>query len=156
MDMIGLGSISTSPPHTQISLKDVVHKLDRFLTYVLEHKSLWSKAASIFTPECSPDDYPIRSEELNLGVFTSIERDIIACALIRKYDNEFIYHCNKKNCGEGCIYSIHTCTHSGCNVRYSLKYQMEHEEICPFKLIPCSRDCGEAVIRQEMKVRFID
>jgi hypothetical protein len=152
MEMIGLGSISRLPPHTSLSLRDVVHKLDRFSSFVLESKSLWSKAASMFTPEYSPQFFPQRRELLRGGVFTDPERDLIACALIRKYDLDHRYHCAVKGCGQECVYSIHACPHPGCSVRFSLKYQREHEDVCVFRVVTCPRECGESLPRQGMAV----
>lgn len=152
MDMIGLGSIARNPPNMQFTLKDILHKLDKFSSYVLEKKSLWSKAASMFTPEYTPEFFPQRSEVLRNGVFTDVEREVIACALIRKYDTEYKYHCDRVNCGQQCIYSIHVCPNPGCTVKYSLKYQAEHNDTCPFRVISCPRDCGESHSKQDMKV----
>lgn len=155
MDMIGLGSISYNPSNQPPTLREILHKLDKFSSYVLEKKSLWSKAASMFTPEYTPEFFPQRSEMLRLGVFTDLERELIACALIRKYDLEYKYHCDRVNCGQQCIYSIHVCSNPGCTVKYSLKYQAEHNDSCPFRVISCPRDCGETHSKQDMKVQWI-
>jgi hypothetical protein len=152
MEMIGLGSISRVPPNTSLSLRDLTHKLDRFSSFVLESKSLWSKAASMFTPEYTPEFFPQRRELLRRGVFTDAERELIACALIRKYDLEYRYHCDQPSCGQQCVYSIHACGHPGCAVRYSLKYQREHEEACPFRVIACPRECGDSLAKQDIAV----
>jgi homogentisate solanesyltransferase len=147
MESLGLASVSES-----LTIKDVYHRLDKFTSYVVEKKSLWSKAASIFTAEYSPEFFDKRAEEMTAGVFTIAERNEISRALIRRYDKPNRYHCDQMSCGDRCLYSIHPCDNEGCTVQFSLKYRRDHDEVCPFKIIPCFRECGESTMKRAMKV----
>ncbi len=164
MDMIGFGSISptsSSPSlgihsHTNhsasVTLKEILGRLDRFQSYVIERKSFWSTAASLFSSDYSPDQFPVRAAHLSSGVFPPSERELMASSLIRRYDEQFEYHCSVSHCGEKCKYSLHACQNEGCNARYTLRDQKEHEEICQFQLIACQRECEEMIKRKDMQV----
>ena len=40
------------------------------------------------------------------------------------------------------------CLSSGCSVVYSRKYTMDHDAICPYKIVQCQRECGDTFPRR--------
>ena len=82
--------------------------------------------------------------------FPAKEREALARTVVRKHDIENYYHCKVQNCGDTCIYKIVTCPNARCEVQYNVKYTDKHDSICPQKIIPCNRVCGEIVTRCSM------
>mmetsp|Transcript_16013 Transcript_16013/g.24150 ORF Transcript_16013/g.24150 Transcript_16013/m.24150 type:complete len:305 (-) Transcript_16013:7-921(-) len=127
METLGLASISE-----RFDMKHVHHVLDKFLTLVLNKKSAWSKAASIFGGEYSPEQLPQRAKELDRDAFTSEERREIAKLLIRKYDTDNEYHCEESRCGSSCVFAPYYCNNDGCTAVFSMKWRGQHDGIFPF------------------------
>lgn len=76
------------------------------------------------------------------------ERSFIAKALIKKHDVDFKFHCNIKNCGEACEFAPEACLNPGCSSVHSRKYHLDHDAICPHKIVPCERNCGDTFPRR--------
>ena len=101
--------------------------------------------------------------------FRADEREALANALIHKHDTDFSFHCNVKNCNSsttpssssssssgitlqsGCPYAPVLCTNKGCEVVFSKKWGANHDARCPYKVIDCSRTCGENMARKEVE-----
>lgn len=56
-----------------------------------------------------------------------------------------------KNCGKSCIFGIEFCPNSPCIEQYSRKWSQQHDAICPEKILPCTRQCGEIMPRKNME-----
>jgi hypothetical protein len=89
-----------------------------------------------------------RFAHCNEVVYPAKERDLLARTIIRKHDTQNTYHCNKKNCGNDCIFAPVCCPNENCDVIYSLKWAAKHDEICPHKIVGCYRECGETFPRR--------
>ena len=148
METMGLASISET-----MDLNEVNVRLDKFLIRILNKKSAWSQAISIFSGEYSPELLPKRALDLDRFIFPADERTLLAKILIRKYDSQFEFHCNSKNCGANCIYAPFYCGNDGCTTVLSLKWKSQHDSVCPFKVVECPRQCGEVCSRRSVQVR---
>jgi hypothetical protein len=147
METVGLASISE-----HMDLREVNLRLDKFLIQVVNKKSAWSQALSMFSGEYLPEMLPQRALELDKFIFSQEERRMLAKTLIKKYDHRFEYHCDKAHCGSNCIYSPYFCNNDGCTTVFSLKYKDEHDAVCPFKITECPRHCGGWASRRTMQV----
>ena len=43
---------------------------------------------------------------------------------------------------------------NGCSVVYSRKYTVDHDAVCPHKIVQCSRECGDTFPRRQMEVHM--
>ncbi|CAE7521852.1 unnamed protein product, partial [Symbiodinium microadriaticum] len=146
METLGLASICES-----MDLKEINVRLDKFMIQVLNKKSAWSQAISIFSGDYDPELLPRRAVELDQFIFPQEERVSLAKILIRKYDSAFEFHCDRKHCGPNCMYAPYYCNYDGCTTVFSLKWKDQHDEVCPFKLVECSRQCGAFVSRTALQ-----
>lgn len=147
MGTLGLASICDV-----MDLKEIHMRLDKFMIRVLNKKSAWSQAMSIFSGDYDPELLPRRALDLDKFIFPQQERALLAKILIRKYDSEFKFHCDVANCGANCVYAPYTCVNDGCTTVLSLKWKDRHDEECPYKTVECSRQCGVFVSRRSMQV----
>jgi hypothetical protein len=153
MDTLGLGAKSET-----MNLHDIEILIQKFLTIVINNKSVWSKAMSIFNDDVVIENIPSRYADLSNDLFTQREAIAIATMIIHKYDIDFTYHCNlvtlstsEMIAAHQCPFSPFACPNNGCRVTMSRKHFELHDQICPFKMVECSRQCGDTVMRQKME-----
>ena len=85
--------------------------------------------------------------QCNTAYFPWQERESLARTIIRKHDHEYSYHCNVQHCGKLCEFSIVTCPNEECDIMFNQKHSQSHDTLCPQKVIPCDRLCGETMKR---------
>jgi hypothetical protein len=111
-------------------------------------KSNWG---NIFGP--SNTDVADRMGEKAFSIYkaqicTDGELTSIASVVVRKFDNDFEFHCNKSRCGDKCVwYAVH-CPHIGCDVKVSRAHARRHDDVCPHKVLECERKCGDSMPRR--------
>ncbi len=133
---------------TSYSYERIVELLDAFIQ---SSSSALSMASSIIATNKNTSEYQEqRINEVNRLYFTKEERLALGRLLLRKYDIVYTYHCNQKNCGQLCDFRIEQCVNTNCFVQYSHKWFSEHDAICPEKILPCERTCGEEILRKNM------
>ncbi|KAH7849291.1 hypothetical protein Vadar_015767 [Vaccinium darrowii] len=49
-----------------------------------------------------------------------------------------------------CNFRTMNCTNEGCNARFCASHLVDHESICPFKILPCEQKCPDSIMRREM------
>lgn len=147
METLGLASISET-----MDLREVNLRLDKFMIQVVNRKSVWSQAMSVFTGEYLPEMLPRRAMEIDRYIFSQEERRLLAKILIRKYDHRYEYHCATEHCGPNCMFAPFFCNNDGCTSVFSLKHKEDHDAKCPFKIIECPRLCGGWASRRAMQV----
>lgn len=118
-------------------------------------QSGWAMASAALQTGNAVEYQAQRAMEV-LKVCPVIERTEISKLVIRKYDKNYEYHCDAKNCGDQCIFQRETCPNDNCGVIYSRKWNMKHDAICPEKIVDCDRLCGETVIRKNMAVHLAE
>jgi len=88
------------------------------------------------------------------------DRHRLAVTLVRGgYDCDNQAHCSSCYGGEEALYEHKmicpfrpvSCPNDGCPCSFSLRQQDKHDARCAFKLIDCVLECGELVMRREMK-----
>ena len=84
------------------------------------------------------------------AVFTEAERRQIARLIIRRFDTNHCYHCDMMFCGSSCQFAVYACGNVGCMERMSVKWMSSHDNVCPFKIVPCSSYCGEFMMRNQV------
>jgi hypothetical protein len=75
----------------------------------------------------------------------------LARTIIRKHDREFLYHCEKRNCGADCLFAAVRCPNPNCEVVFSKCWGPKHDNTCPLKIVDCDRACGESVARMALE-----
>ena len=124
----------------------------RLNTFVLQSKSGWSTASSMMLgSETHEEVTQKRSATLSRTHFTADETFELARLIIRVLDHAHHFHCATPHCGRECEFSIETCPNEGCGRTYSRKWTEDHSEVCPHKILPCERKCGENVKRLMMR-----
>ena len=87
------------------------------------------------------------SMQCNELYFPLREREALARTIVRHHDAEHLYHCPMKQCGEDCLFlSVHG-PNKPCPVVYSSCWKAKHDALCPQKVVPCTRQCGEEMAR---------
>ncbi|KAJ3696827.1 hypothetical protein LUZ61_000532 [Rhynchospora tenuis] len=83
----------------------------------------------------------------------------IAEVLLRNMDIKGNFHCPEKFSTESkfdlhrenCDFRAVSCQNEGCGAVFSAIRLVNHDFICPFKVLPCDQGCGERVVRYEME-----
>jgi hypothetical protein len=75
----------------------------------------------------------------------------LARTIIRKHDREYLYHCEKRNCGADCLFAAVRCPNPNCEVVFSKCWGPKHDSTCPLKIVDCDRACGESVARMALE-----
>lgn len=145
MEILGLASINEV-----MTIEQVQSKLEHFVQILDEKQSRWAKVTAMIGSELHPEKLAWRAAELTREIFALPERMEIAKILIRKYDGTHQYHCATEHCGDECEFAPMKCSNEGCHEEFSRKWWGEHDAQCPYKIIPCSRECGVTVIRQHL------
>eukprot|EP01038_Epipyxis_sp_PR26KG_P017378 gene17378-24007_t len=83
-------------------------------------------------------------------VFSLAERCCLARLIIRRFDTNYAYHCGQMNCGGACSFAVYKCSNVGCAEQVSAKWMTHHDAVCPFKIIPCTRNCGVFITRSTL------
>ena len=89
--------------------------------------------------------------QLDSLYFPMGEREALARSIVRKHDREHLYHCAKQHCGEECTFRAVTCFNPDCHVVISACWVEKHDKVCPRKIVPCGRACGESLARMSME-----
>lgn len=86
-----------------------------------------------------------RKLEIEDLYFNFEERMEIATATIRQADAVNDYHCPDVSCGNTCRFAPQLCPNEGCKEVLSRTHISDHDAVCSYKLMPCTRGCGEQV-----------
>jgi len=132
----------------QYSHKVVASRLEEFSKGT---GSAWSAVSSLVASGSPIEILGRRTADIAGAYFSHEERRVLAGLVIRKHDVTFQYHCDKPGCGAACEFRIEKCPHDGCGTVYSSKWAQEHDSVCPQKIIPCTRVCGDSCIRRLMQ-----
>lgn len=71
----------------------------------------------------------------------------MARTVVRHHDSEHLHHCRVKLCGDDCLFLSVSCPNKPCPVVYSSCWRAKHDALCPQKIVPCTRQCGEEMPR---------
>ena len=167
--------IHTTPPTSKYTNTTASTTLAQVREYIENfpqiNQSFLSAANAALSSENTPEGLSKRFIEINDMLYMSeYERMELALLVIKIYDQDYRYHCNRSAattttisstveggvgggdssiCTESnCEYMPHQCTNTGCNIHISKKWISLHDETCAYKLIPCQRLCGESVARR--------
>jgi hypothetical protein len=113
--------------------------------------SAWSTVSSLVASGSPIEILGRRTADISAAYFSLQERRVLAGIVIRKHDATFQHHCDKHGCGAACEFRIERCPHDGCGTVYSSKWAKEHDIVCPQKIIPCARSCGDSCLRRLMQ-----
>jgi hypothetical protein len=86
------------------------------------------------------------------------ERNRLAVKLVELYDSDFQAHCSKECANEDelfehkmeCRFLPVSCENEGCPESFALHLRDKHDSHCSFKLVPCTLNCNQIVMRREM------
>jgi hypothetical protein len=117
----------------------VVEILDAF---VQQSQTTLSMASSMLSSQSHTETYQQDRQDDILSIYLPmfVWYQLITCYL-RKFDSQYEYHCMDTHCGAKCIYTVESCPHTDCPVKYSRKWATQHDAICPEKLLSCPRVC---------------
>lgn len=133
------------------NLSTLMGLLDQFA----EHsQTAWSMASSVLKAGDPMTNLSERMQEISQNYFMLEERMELARFVLRAHDHASEFHCNQKNCGNHCIFTVEPCPNMPCAVCFSRKWAAQHDGLCPEKLLPCERVCGETVARKRMFVHL--
>lgn len=100
-------------------------------------------------------DLSDRMGEVAARFMSREERDELAKLVIRHLDTpDFVLHCPNRKCGEACEFSMTKCPNIGCDICESRKYMTHHDEICGYRIIDCTNQCGKKIARNKMKIHL--
>lgn len=131
----------------QFSTKIIASRLEEFTN---DAGSAWSSVSGFLAGGSPLEMVGRRTADLAHAYFTHEERRVVAGLVIRKHDMNFQYHCDKANCGQSCEFRRETCPNEHCGSVYSAKWCDEHDKVCPQKILPCPRQCGDHCTRRLM------
>lgn len=136
-----------SDPQVTYTFASLSRMLDQF---VGSSQTAWSIASSVLVTGDAAVHQQERTAEIAHDFFQEEERRELARLVIRRYDHVHAFHCAQNNCGQGCIFAVEQCPHTPCQVCYSRKWALQHDAVCPEKLLPCERACSVMVPRKNM------
>ncbi|PNX95962.1 hypothetical protein L195_g019162 [Trifolium pratense] len=102
------------------------------------------------------DDF-VQEMETN-GFWLLDKRQKVAENLLKNVDFKNLFHCSASfinaedldNHFDNCNFRAVVCNNVGCNARFSAVHLKEHDEHCPFKIIPCEQKCTDNIMRRDM------
>lgn len=146
----------------KLSLLEVQHLINTFLETLINKKSIWGKTKSRTRSMMSSSgdvDHEVmlrRQHELqSLGYVDVKQFRYMAIMCIRKYDSENHYHCKTRRCSSECPFFPHACTNERCGKVISQKYRQDHDDECPWKVLECTKGCGDHIPRREMETHLM-
>jgi hypothetical protein len=154
MDSLNIGENST--PDSEKSLLEVDSTITSFLATVVSKKGIWGKTKSMtrsILSNASDVDYAIlqqRHTDLQQHFLDERQFRYMALMCVRKYDREHHYHCSTRRCKSDCPYFPYVCVNDRCTVSISQKYQEAHDDVCGWKILACTRGCGDHIPRKEL------
>lgn len=121
-------------------------------------RGLWTIASTAIAINPQTDIVFLQKRKLDIQqYFPEWERHEIAKCILQKYDLLYEYHCNIPNCSitlmnekKYCCFITETCPNKQCNTKYSTKYATRHDSICLYKVISCTRQCGDDILRKDL------
>lgn len=122
-------------------------------------RNLFSRVSGWLLSEKREDKIDDFVQEMEMTGFWLIElREAIAQTLVRNVDFKNIFHCNMKydiaedlaEHAVGCSFRSMNCSNVGCNVNFCAAHMVNHDSICPFKILPCEQKCSASIMRREM------
>jgi hypothetical protein len=140
-------SVGTMRPYAYTKVSE---SLDVFISSC---RTTLSMASSVFIFNDATEHWAHRQQDI-ARYFVTEERLEWAKLMIRNHDVECSYHCNVRNCGPSCIFAIEACPNIGCCVYYSRKWAEQHDTVCPEKVLPCTRTCGNQCKRKHMSTHL--
>lgn len=159
MDLLNIGELSS--PDQEKSLLEIESTISSFLATVVSKKGIWGKTKSMtrsMLSSASDVDYAIlQRRHIDLRTHFLDERQFryMAMMCVRKYDRDHHYHCTVRRCKDDCPYYPYACVNERCKVSISQKYKDAHDEVCPWKILPCSRGCGDHIPRKELDTHLL-
>jgi hypothetical protein len=108
----------------------------------------WSMVSGKLTTGDVVENTARRSADLASTYFTSGERIALAKSIIRHHDTTNAHHCSVRGCGDTCEWRLTKCTNEECEVVVSQRWLQKHDDVCPQKIVPCDRYCGEMMYRR--------
>ncbi|KAH7847443.1 hypothetical protein Vadar_026132 [Vaccinium darrowii] len=146
-------------PEAQVS----VHPYDIISDFVDDFAStkrnIFSRVSGWLLSERREDRIDDFVQEMELNGFWFMERrEAVAQNLLKNVDFRNTIHCDMKfNSAEElaehsllCSFRSMNCTNEGCNARFCASHLVDHESICPFKILPCEQNCSDSIMRREM------
>lgn len=147
-----IDALQLRPPSSSKELVYDITAIEILLTlFVNQSKNAWSSASGMLSSETHEDTLRKRTAWLSNTFFTNDEAHELARLVIRVLDNTNMFHCDQDGCGQSCEFYIETCTNSGCGTCFSRKWALKHDAVCPHKIVPCDRECGENLKRLRMQ-----
>jgi len=137
-------NFSKAEPIDDYTTERILTLLEPFISH---GPNAWTMASAALGGGNTTEYFGKRTVEI-LDSFSIYERNEISKLIIRKFDKNYTYHCNKINCKDECVFSPMLCPNTDCGVIFSKKWADKHDNICPQKIIDCERLCGEKVIRR--------
>ena len=149
-------STEDNSPDSQLSI--VLKKIELFSQ---SGKSIWTSIFSNDESTAMSSELVSRAVDIAENYFPFIERTEIAKLIIRIYDSKCKFHCSPNSernyCDEStCIFAPFHCVNEGCQIVVSKIWEQRHDEVCPYKLISCARECGIHVKRNGMSHHLSD
>lgn len=129
------------------SSKVVASRLESFVGTL---GNAWSAVSSMVSSGSPLEMLGRRTADIAHMHFSHEERRVIAGLIIRKHDINFEYHCPIPSCGHSCEYRVESCPNHQCGVIFSAKWASNHDAVCPQKILPCERACGDTCSRRLM------
>jgi hypothetical protein len=124
--------------------------------FVNHCKNAWSTASSMLSADEPEETLRKRSIQIAQTLLPADEAAEIARLLIRAFDRANAFHCERAQCGAECDFHVERCPSDGCSKDYSRKWAADHAAVCPHKIVPCHRFCGENLKRKDMPVHLHD
>ena len=127
------------------NINDIENMVEKFSK---SHKDMWN---SSWAADDLNDEIEKRKVYLNTTFFKYDERIALAKAIIHKYDTNYFFHCRIRHCNEqSCEFQHVQCINIGCPSVVSKCWSSKHDTICPYKIVNCTRNCGDTVCRKDM------
>jgi hypothetical protein len=152
-------NLTGSPGEGSLGMDVVQSTLESFAS---SGSSLWSAASAVLhNASDAAENESKRYALFDSTYFRADEREALANALIHKHDKTFAYHCKYKNCSAvvdaattTCWFAPVHCPNDGCGVVISKKWTANHDTKCGYKLIECTRSCGEKTRRKSLSTHL--
>jgi homogentisate solanesyltransferase len=144
-DLITALKFKSKPKGIVISESNMHH-------FANESSTTWSLASAAFI---SSDQQLLNSAnriiEIDDTYFRTDERNALARLIIRYHDYDYEFHCPTPNCGDNCLFLPQRCPNNECHVIVAKRWLDRHDEVCPFKIISCTRECGDSFVRYQLE-----
>ena len=118
------------------------------LMLVVMIKDMWNAS---WNADDLKEEIEKRKLLLDSTFFKYDERIALAKAIVLKYDSNYFYHCRIRNCNEKqCEFMHQQCPNAGCPTIVSKCWLTKHDNVCGYKVVNCTRNCGDFLCRKDM------